>query len=362
MSGRKTSPTVAAAKRAVHRSATPGVTPPSPRSTAIQRIDPIQLTKYRDLIRRHLGKLVDKLFSEFTGLNFHIAWAPSGNHEWDLNSLPTGCSVCCRLSGSPLQPVCKTCGSKQLARALGTDGEGHRFTCGLGVRNCWLPVRLRGELLGIAYLQALDHPPPRAKAGNRRVNEPAMVVPPLRFAQAARLLCFVIRHVQMASLADLDQDDLRNAGRIVVALEREQARLHEALHLHLPVTPSAPRPKGPEPHPEQLVHSLLECIASNYSKPITLCGCAAKLGMNPAYLSALFSNAVGVPFKAHLTDLRMAKARELLGSPQINLSEVSAAVGYNSENRFRIAFKKTTGLSPKEWRETMQSTAAPKGC
>ena len=40
-------------------------------------------------------------------------------------------------------------------------------------------------------------------------------------------------------------------------------------------------------------------------------------------------------------------------------SEVAIAVGYGSENRFRIAFKKATGLSPKLWRETMQTNLPP---
>ena len=161
--------------------------------------------------------------------------------------------------------------------------------------------------------------------------------------------------MQTASVADLRKADLARAGHAVIALEKEQSRLHEVLKRHLPDTPQAPRRAGPESHPEQIVHRLLECIERDYGKSITLQRCADKLGMNAAYLSDLFSHAMGVPFKTRLTELRMEKAKALLGDPAKTVSEVACAVGYASENRFRIAFKKATGLSPKLWRETMQT-------
>ena len=50
----------------------------------------------------------------------------------------------------------------------------------------------------------------------------------------------------------------------------------------------------------------------------------------------------------------MEKAQELLGNPARGISDVACAVGYASENRFRIAFKKATGLAPRIWRETLR--------
>jgi two-component system response regulator YesN len=177
----------------------------------------------------------------------------------------------------------------------------------------------------------------------------------LKFARAARLLQLIVQHVQTASLSELRRADLMRAGRAVLALEREQARLHETLKRHLPPRPQAPRRPGPESHAGQIVHRLLERIELDYGKPITLRQYARVLGMNAAYLSDLFSRAVGVPFKAYLTELRLTKARELLGDPAQTAAEVAYSVGYSSEERFRFAFKKATGLSPKLWRETMQA-------
>ena len=334
--------------------------------------------KYRELIRKHLGKLLDSLFAEFTGVHFRVAWTPAMPRQWDAQTMPTGCSVCCRLVGAGTLPWagCLTCGPNHLAAALKAE-HGHRFTCRLGLRNHWFPIQLRGETLGLAYLQALDRLPirlparkrsgfgprplrhGRAAARHRLGQAGAKVLSRLEFTRAARFLQHIIRHVQTASLSDLRKADLTSAGRVVLALEQEQARLHETLQRHLPVTPLAPRSSGPESHAEQTVRGLLERIELDYRKPVTLQHYARELGMNAAYLSALFSRAVGVPFKTHLTELRMAKAKELLGGHTANVSEAAEAVGYASGNRFRIAFKKATGLPPKLWRETMQPNPLP---
>ena len=272
--------------------------------------------------------------------------------------------MCCRLTGSPLLPDCRTCGPRQLARALSADGDGHRFTCRLGVRNYWLPIRVRDETLGLAYLQALEHSPARplarkrsARAAQKRFTAAgATVLSRLRFSRAARFLQHIVKHVQSATLSDLRKADLTSAGRAVLALEKEQARLHQMLQRHLPAFPQVARPSGPESHAEQIVHRLLERIELDYGKPITLQQYARELGMNAAYVSDLFSRAIGVPFKTHLTKLRMDKARELLGDPAKTAADVAYAVGYASENRFRLAFKKATGLCPSLWRATMQTS------
>jgi AraC-like DNA-binding protein len=318
--------------------------------------------KYRELIRKHLDKVLDALFAEFTGVHFHIAWTPALPKQWDAHTMPTGCSVCCRLTGSPLLPACRTCGPIQLARALSLDGDGHRFTCRLGVRNYWIPIRVRDETLGLAYLQALEHSSARPLAGKRCARTArarlcqagARVLSRLRFARAARFLRHIVQHVQSATLSDLRKADLTRTGRAVVALENEQARLHETLQRYLPPAPQVPRRSSPESHAEQIVHRLLERIELDCGKPITLQQYARELGMNAAYLSDLFSHAVGVPFKTYITDLRLEKARELLGDPAKTAAEVAYSVGYASENRFRSAFKKATGLPPRIWRETLK--------
>jgi AraC-like DNA-binding protein len=317
--------------------------------------------RYRELIQQHLGKLLDKLFAEFTGVHFHIAWAPAPPGQWDAKTLPTACSVCCRLSGSPLLPECRTCGPRQLARALETDGDGHHFTCRLGVRNYWFPVRLRGESLGLAYLQALDstrkHPARKHSARGRHPQpgwEDARVMDHAEFARAARLMHLIVEHLEASSLADLQQAELGNVQRVLRVFENVQKRLRQKLNGLMPAIRETPPVAQPQSRPERMVHAVLDRIQRDYARPLTLQKCASDLRVNAAYLSHLFSNAVGLTFKTCLTEVRVEKARELLGDPTRNISQIARAVGYASANRFRLAFKSVTGISPRLWRETLQ--------
>ncbi|HKI68290.1 MAG TPA: AraC family transcriptional regulator [Verrucomicrobiae bacterium] len=319
--------------------------------------------KYRELIRQHFGRLLGHLFADFTGLHFHIAWAPGLPRPWDARTVPIGCSAYCRLvrEGTATWAGCNTHWPKHLAAALKSEC-GHHFTCRLGLRNYWAPLRVRGETLGIAFLQALDHPAARPSTAKRSVlavqhcfrQAGARVMSRSEFARAARFMRLIIQHLETSSLADLRKAELTRAGRAVIALEKEQSRLHQTLRRHLPATPPSPRPSGAESHPEQIVHRLLERLELDYGKPTTLRNYAREMGMNTAYLSDLFSRTVGIPFKTYLTDLRLEKAKALLNDPAKTASDVASAIGYSSENRFRSAFKKATGLSPSVWRETMQ--------
>lgn len=344
--------------RPTNKSRTGPAAPParaSPNERLLQR-------RYRVLIRKHLSHMLERLFAEFTGLHFRTAWALGSPGNPHRLTPPTCRSVCCRLRGSTLFPECRACGPNHLPATL-QSVSGHRFTCRLGVRNCWVPLRVRSLALGIAYLQALEHPVTSrlARSGGGRApvvgyyRSHAVGVGELEFARAAGFLRHIVQHVQTASLSDLRLADLSSAGRAVVAMEREQARLHETLHRYLPAVPPAPRSSGPESRAGQVVHGLLERVELDYASPIKLERFARDLGMNATYLSALFSRVVGTPFKSYLTALRLQKARELLGDSGKTAGEVAVAVGYSSEDRFRSAFKKATGLAPKMWRERMQT-------
>ncbi len=339
--------------------ATGGVAAPLARDMLDDRL---RRHKYRELLHKHLGRILGTLFTELTNLRFHIVWIVDSPSGWHVRTPLQDCAACCTRLDSRRSKECPNCGKRNLAATLESP-RGRCFTCRLGVRNYWFPVRVRNEPLGIAYLQAFARPPQRDRSRNTPTWSPgcrpeqlrAAVADQPRFAHAARLLRLIVEHVQTATLSELRKDDLTHAGRAIIAMEREQARLHETLDRHLPAVPQVPR-SCPESHAEHVVRVLLERIESDYAKPITLRQLAQDLGMNGSYLSALFSRTLGIPFKAYLTELRLQKAKELLANSSHTASDVAFAVGYSSEDRFRIAFKHATGLCPRAWRDTMQTS------
>jgi AraC-like DNA-binding protein len=340
---------------------------------SFSKVDVLLRRKYERLIARHLDRLLKRLVAEFTGLPIRLSWSPVWDHAWEAQNPSSGCpmSSCLLPAEGPAKAHCRACWQHHLGATLKSAG-GQYFTCGIGLRNFWSPVRVRGVTLGLACLQApkrLDcrpfvrHRAARPVCGfltgpaterQRVAQTRARRMGRSDFAQVARFLRFVIEHAQTASLADLLKDDLAKAMQALRAFEKAQTRLRTQLSNALPALRKSPPTMEPESRPEQIVRRILSSMESDYGKPVTLRSYAREFGMNTAYLSALFSRVIGLPFKTYLTELRLEKASELLGDPAWSASQVAYAVGYSSENRFRSAFKKATGLSPRLWRETLR--------
>jgi AraC-like DNA-binding protein len=339
-----------------------------PGSTALHRLPDMAMPvsagerllqiKYREVASNHLTRILERLFVDLTNLHFHIAWVQALPDGRITCKFPTRCSVYCNLSGRPSLAQCRACGPRHMATAI-ESGQGHRFTCGLGVRNFWLPIRVCERTLGILYLQALEQLPhdlgrrrARSRARTQQGRVEPVVLSAVKFGHAVRLLRHIVRYVQSACLNDLQEADLSTANLALQALGQQQARLN-AIPAHISSCSETPQTRA-EIHSRPLVHLLLERLDLDYAKPITLRQFARDLGMNAAYLSTLFSHTVGIPFKCYLTELRLQKAKELLGNPVNTASQVAFRIGYSSEERFRCAFKKATGLSPRTWRKTMR--------
>lgn len=109
-------------------------------------------------------------------------------------------------------------------------------------------------------------------------------------------------------------------------------------------------PSVVSPHAQKVVLQMLAHVHQHYTRPLHLGDVAAALHLNAAYLSYLFSSAMGVTFRQYLEQLRLAQAQQLLRDPLVRVSEVAYAVGYTDPNTFRDAFKTRLGLSPSAWR------------
>jgi AraC-like DNA-binding protein len=91
-------------------------------------------------------------------------------------------------------------------------------------------------------------------------------------------------------------------------------------------------------------------LAEHYAHPISLEEIAQALNISTFYLSHVFSQESEFSLFAYLTALRMQKARELLQAGEMNVSEVAAAVGYESSNYFSKVFRKHFGQPPSAFR------------
>lgn len=92
-------------------------------------------------------------------------------------------------------------------------------------------------------------------------------------------------------------------------------------------------------------------IDAHYSEKITQNEIAKAVYLTPGYLSKVFKKETGISLNQYLNDKRIACAKELLASSAIDINEVAARSGFGSSSYFITSFRKTTGETPKEYRE-----------
>lgn len=91
-------------------------------------------------------------------------------------------------------------------------------------------------------------------------------------------------------------------------------------------------------------------IEQNFQNDITIEDIAAFCNLNRSYFGKIFRDAVGKSPQEFLISYRMTKGAELLKLTDLAIKDISNAVGYPSQLHFSRAFKKTYGISPREWR------------
>lgn len=86
---------------------------------------------------------------------------------------------------------------------------------------------------------------------------------------------------------------------------------------------------------------------------------AEKLGKDYHYLSSLFSSTEGVTIEKYIILQRIERAKELLMYDEMNLNEISYALGYSSVQHLSLQFKKITGMTPTEFRNLSNKSRKP---
>lgn len=102
-----------------------------------------------------------------------------------------------------------------------------------------------------------------------------------------------------------------------------------------------------------LIKFAIDFIKDNYFKDITLDTIAKKIYITPGYLSQLFKQETGINFLDFLNQYRIEKAKELLKNTFFKNYEISNQVGFSDEKYFSQVFKRYTGLTPTQYKESL---------
>ncbi|MBA8824764.1 AraC-like DNA-binding protein [Saccharopolyspora lacisalsi] len=123
--------------------------------------------------------------------------------------------------------------------------------------------------------------------------------------------------------------------------------------------PDAAAPAWYQAHGDPVVGPALRLIHGDPSHPWTVNALARRTAVSRATLARRFTNLVGTPPIAYLTDWRLDLAADLLSNTEAPIESIAHQVGYNNAFALSAAFKRSRGVSPQQHRMS-SSRSAPR--
>ncbi|HEX5597893.1 MAG TPA: AraC family transcriptional regulator [Micromonosporaceae bacterium] len=105
---------------------------------------------------------------------------------------------------------------------------------------------------------------------------------------------------------------------------------------------------------DPVVGHALRLLHHNPARPWTVASLAAETGVSRAVLARRFTELVGEPPMAFLTQWRLALAADLLAESHATVGAIARQVGYGSSFALSAAFKRVRGISPRQYRARQQ--------
>ncbi len=156
----------------------------------------------------------------------------------------------------------------------------------------------------------------------------------------------------LAAAKEMNLDRSQLGARLPAPELEESANLRKYLSdvLHAAISS---RDEEAKKQGSRLVESAVSYIDAHYTdENISLNSAAQAINISTNYLSALFSQTMGLSFVEYLTQKRMTRAKQLLRQSKKRTSEIAVEIGYKDPHYFSFVFKKTQGCTPREFRNT----------
>ncbi|MFC5464513.1 response regulator transcription factor [Lederbergia graminis] len=102
-----------------------------------------------------------------------------------------------------------------------------------------------------------------------------------------------------------------------------------------------------------VAEKICEFIQDHLHEDLSLVRLAEVHHFNPSYLSRFFKQEKGMNISEYIDNCRITKAKELLSNGDLKVREVALKVGYEAAHSFTRFFKKSTGMTPQEYKDSL---------
>lgn len=111
------------------------------------------------------------------------------------------------------------------------------------------------------------------------------------------------------------------------------------------------------PHGDAAVRACQEWLDAHFTEDDAIAMAVARSGIPERTLKRRFKSATGITLIDYLQSVRVEHAKQLLESSATAVEEISAGAGYEDASFFRRLFKRSTGLTPAQYRRMFKPFA-----
>lgn len=97
------------------------------------------------------------------------------------------------------------------------------------------------------------------------------------------------------------------------------------------------------------IEKIKQYIMEHYSENIQISNIANVVDLQTSYVGVYFKKHAGISIKNYINYVRIRKAQQLLINHNTNVTEASSLCGFKDVYYFSRVFKKTVGISPREY-------------
>lgn len=103
------------------------------------------------------------------------------------------------------------------------------------------------------------------------------------------------------------------------------------------------------------IKKAVDYIDNHLTSPISVTDLSSRFGYTPTYFTRIFHSIVGVPPKRYINEKKIYRAKTMILSQNVNISQISNILGFESVAYFSRVFKNITGMAPMDYYRKINS-------
>ncbi len=104
----------------------------------------------------------------------------------------------------------------------------------------------------------------------------------------------------------------------------------------------------------KLLMEICEYLKSNIDKPLMFDDIRKQFNVSASVIKRLFKSTLGCGIMEHFLHLKIDHAKQLIRENEMNFTEISEYLAFSSPQYFSSAFKRISGMSPREYENSVK--------